>query len=74
MGCIPCNVERRDNTYMIYNLADADRLRGCKSLDASIILTIRNTINEDDLARSLSYLREIGGYLKIIGYAITSFL
>ncbi|XP_011188402.1 insulin receptor [Zeugodacus cucurbitae] len=64
--CIPCDMDKRD-IYPIYNLADADRLRGCKILNGSIIITIRNKINEDDLVHSLSNLREIHGHLKIIG-------
>ncbi|XP_039950648.1 insulin-like peptide receptor [Bactrocera tryoni] len=67
INCIPCDVEMRDNIYTIFNLGDADRLRGCKSLNASVIISIRNTVNEDDLVNSLGNLQEIGGYLKIIG-------
>ncbi|XP_053957672.1 insulin-like peptide receptor [Anastrepha ludens] len=65
IGCIPCESGMRFDVYPVSNLADADRIRGCSLLNASVIISIRTTINEDDLANSLSSLRNITGHLKI---------
>ncbi|CAD7000760.1 unnamed protein product, partial [Ceratitis capitata] len=67
LSCIPCGLERSNYIYTIFNLGDAYRLRGCKVLNSSLIISLYTTVNEDDLARSLGNLRYIGGFLKIMG-------
>lgn len=44
---------------------DAERLRGCQVLNDSLIIVLRNKVNERDLEESLAHLQEIRGLLKI---------
>ncbi|XP_030561888.1 insulin-like peptide receptor [Drosophila novamexicana] len=60
-----CSAEQSDGMIAIYNLADADELRGCQIVNGSLIITIRNQVNEAQLEHSLSSIREIRGHLKI---------
>lgn len=50
---------------VVYNLADADELRGCQIVNASLIITIRSLVDEAQLEQSFTALREIRGHLKI---------
>ncbi|XP_068140389.1 insulin receptor-related protein [Drosophila tropicalis] len=60
-----CSPEPANDTVNVTNLADADELRGCQFVNGSLTITIRNQVNESQLAHSLSSIREIRGYLKI---------
>ncbi|ALC38459.1 CG10702 [Drosophila busckii] len=60
-----CNPEQAEGVFIIYNLADADELRGCQILNSSLIITIRSQVNEEQLEKSMSSIREIRGYLKV---------
>ncbi|EDW12286.1 insulin receptor-related protein [Drosophila mojavensis] len=65
-ACISvCSPEHMDGMIVIYNLADAEELRGCQIVNSSLIITIRNKVNEEQLEQSFSSLREIRGHLKI---------
>lgn len=59
---------------VIYNLADADELRGCQIVNGSLIITIRNLVDEAQLEQSFNALREIRGHLKIYRCVFTSML
>ncbi|KAH8412253.1 hypothetical protein KR009_000854 [Drosophila setifemur] len=71
--CVPCSPDEacvsfcnpEIGGYIIYNLADAEKLRGCQIINGSLIITIRNLINESQLVDSFTSLREIRGYLKV---------
>ncbi|EDW03158.1 insulin receptor-related protein [Drosophila grimshawi] len=60
-----CSPDQSDGMIAIYNLADAEDLRGCQIVNGSLIITIRNEVNELQLEDSLSSIREIRGHLKI---------
>lgn len=60
-----CSSEQQDGVIVIYNLADADELRGCQIVNGSLIITIRNLVDEAQLEQSFNALREIRGHLKI---------
>ncbi|KAM8715838.1 hypothetical protein ACLKA7_002820 [Drosophila subpalustris] len=65
-ACISvCTPEEGDPFMAIYNLADADELRGCQIINGSLVITIRSQVNEVQLEQSLSSIREIRGHLKI---------
>ncbi|KAH8405085.1 hypothetical protein KR222_000286, partial [Zaprionus bogoriensis] len=60
-----CSSELGDGVIFVYNLADAEELRGCQIVNGSLIITIRNLVNEPQLEQSFASLREIRGHLKI---------
>ncbi|XP_016978960.2 insulin-like growth factor 1 receptor [Drosophila rhopaloa] len=73
--CVPCGIEeacvsvctpdQAGYVFSIYSLADAEKLRGCQIFNGSMVITIRNKVNETQLAQSFQSMREIRGYLKI---------
>ncbi|XP_001356288.4 insulin receptor isoform X1 [Drosophila pseudoobscura] len=65
-ACISvCSPEPSSNAITIYNLGDAEELRGCQIVNGSLIITIRNQVNETQLVQSLTSIREIRGHLKV---------
>ncbi|XP_034668703.1 insulin receptor-related protein isoform X1 [Drosophila subobscura] len=65
-ACISvCSPEPSNNAITIYNLGDAEELRGCQIVNGSLIITIRNQVNETQLIQSLTSVREIRGHLKV---------
>ncbi|XP_034473481.1 insulin receptor-like [Drosophila innubila] len=60
-----CSPEYDDKYVRIFNLADADKLRGCQIINGSLIIKIRSQVDELQLEQSLRSLREIRGHLKI---------
>ncbi|XP_067621245.1 insulin-like peptide receptor isoform X2 [Eurosta solidaginis] len=65
LACVPCDTPLPNHILFINTLSDANRIRGCKSLNASIIISLRNEVHEDDLTAMLKELREIRGSLKV---------
>ncbi|EDV31140.1 uncharacterized protein Dana_GF15214, isoform A [Drosophila ananassae] len=59
-----CNPTIGD-TFNIYSLGEAEKLRGCQIFNGSVVFTIRNLINESQLIHSFNSIREIRGYLKV---------
>ncbi|XP_030376983.1 insulin receptor isoform X2 [Scaptodrosophila lebanonensis] len=60
-----CTPDLQNEAFIVYNLADAHELYGCQILNSSLVFTIRNKVQEKQLAHSLSTIREIRGHLKI---------
>ncbi|KAI8042118.1 insulin-like peptide receptor [Drosophila gunungcola] len=60
-----CTPEYPGYTFTIYNLADAEKLRGCQIINGSLVITIRNKVNETLLSQSFTSIREIRGHLKV---------
>ncbi|XP_016964061.1 insulin receptor-related protein [Drosophila biarmipes] len=65
-ACISfCTPEYPGNTFHIYNLADAEKLRGCQIYNGSLVITIRNKVNETELYQSFTAIREVRGHVKV---------
>ncbi|XP_017014606.3 insulin-like peptide receptor [Drosophila takahashii] len=65
-ACISCcTPELPGNTFTIYNLADAEKLRGCQIFNGSLVITIRNKVNETQLLQSFTSIREVRGHVKV---------
>ncbi|KAH8255668.1 hypothetical protein KR038_008135, partial [Drosophila bunnanda] len=65
-ACISfCTPESPANAFTINNLADAEKVRGCQIFNGSLIITIRQKVNESQLVQSFTGIREIRGYLKV---------
>ncbi|XP_017060934.1 insulin-like peptide receptor [Drosophila ficusphila] len=60
-----CTPELPGDTFTINNLADAEKLRGCQIFNGSLVITIRNKVNETQLLQSLTSIREVRGHLKV---------
>ncbi|KAH8297938.1 hypothetical protein KR018_001885 [Drosophila ironensis] len=60
-----CNPELHSQAFTIYNLADAEKVRGCQIFNGSLVITIRNLVDESQLVHSFTSIREIRGHLKI---------
>ncbi|XP_017069856.2 LOW QUALITY PROTEIN: insulin-like growth factor 1 receptor [Drosophila eugracilis] len=60
-----CTPEYPGNTFTIYNLADAEKLRGCQIFNGSLVITIRNKVNETLLFQMFTSIREVRGHLKV---------
>lgn len=60
-----CTPESPASAFTIYNLADAEKVRGCQIFNASLVITIRQKVNESQLIRTFTSIREIRGHLKV---------
>ncbi|XP_051859344.1 insulin receptor [Drosophila albomicans] len=68
-----CSPDPSDEVIVIYNLGDAEELKGCQIVNSSLYISIRNNVHEERLMESLSSIREIRGHLKIFRTSLTSF-
>jgi len=70
-ACISfCTPEFPGNTFYIYNLADAEKLRGCQIYNGSLVITIRNKVNETQLYQSFTSIREVRGHVKVYRWVL----
>lgn len=65
-ACISfCTPEWPGKAFTVYNLADAENLRGCQIFNGSLVITIRNKVNETQLYQSFTSMREVRGHVKV---------
>ncbi|XP_037957373.1 insulin-like peptide receptor [Teleopsis dalmanni] len=78
INCEPCGAETEtefciknctlggdSEVFEIFHLSDVDTLKGCETVSGSIIINLKNSVNELDLESGFAGITEIGGFLKV---------
>ncbi|XP_061400497.1 insulin receptor [Musca vetustissima] len=65
-NCIKvCHPRKDSNPFWIHTLEDVEYLNGCQICNGSIVINLRNRIDESELMKYLADIEEIVGHLKV---------